>query len=475
MHAFLICAATWALFLSRAGATDWRVGPGKALTLPSQAAAVAKDGDTVTIEAGSYVDCATWRQNNLLLRGSGGYAHVRDKSCGGKAIWVIAGSNTRVVDIEFSGATVPDKNGAGIRQEGPGLEVLRCFFHDNENGILSGANKASRIRVRESEFANNGYGDGYSHNMYIGNVGSFEISGSWTHHARVGHNIKSRADTTRILSNRISNEADGTASRDIDVPNGGWTLVAGNEIQHGPQTQNSNSFGYGLEGLSNPSHALYIINNTFVNQRSAGTFVMIPATGTDTLRMVNNLFVGAGAVLNGVAANIDTQANMLLRTIADARFQDAAVYNYYLTATSPAVDAGRSLDAFRPDYEYYHPHSRLNRLTTGHSEDIGAHEFQFGNGVSGGFDASAALPLLHQNYPNPCTRATTVSFDLPQRATVSLALTNALGQQLGTLAVGEYSAGSHTVELPAFALAKGVYFLRLTAGATMRTRTLIVE
>lgn len=40
--------------------------------------------------------------------------------------------------IEFSGATVPDKNGAGIRQEGVPLTVRHCRFHDNENCILAG-------------------------------------------------------------------------------------------------------------------------------------------------------------------------------------------------------------------------------------------------------------------------------------------------------------------------------------------------
>ena len=58
----------------------------------------------------------------------------------GKAIWVIKGNNTRVANIEFSGAKVRDKNGAGIRQEGINLTVMGCYFHDNENGILAGRN-----------------------------------------------------------------------------------------------------------------------------------------------------------------------------------------------------------------------------------------------------------------------------------------------------------------------------------------------
>ena len=32
---------------------------------------------------------------------------------------------------------MPDKNGAGIRLEGHGLVVRNCYFHDNEDGILT--------------------------------------------------------------------------------------------------------------------------------------------------------------------------------------------------------------------------------------------------------------------------------------------------------------------------------------------------
>ena len=128
---------TWALTLV---AVTLEVGPGRALTRPSQAAAIAQDGDVVAIDAGTYTgDVATWRANGLTLRGVGGRAHLvaNGQSAQGKAIWVIQGNNTTVEAIEFSGAAVRDRNGAGIRQEGAGLTVRDCSFHDNENGILT--------------------------------------------------------------------------------------------------------------------------------------------------------------------------------------------------------------------------------------------------------------------------------------------------------------------------------------------------
>ncbi len=458
--------------------TDWRVGPGRALTLPSQAAALAKDGDTVTIEAGSYVDCAFWTQNDLLIRGEGGYAVLRDKCCGGKAIWVIQGRNTTVRHIEFTGAAVPDRNGAGIRQEGPDLLVQHCYFHDNENGILTGANKESSIRVEHTHFDNNGHGDGYSHNMYIGHVGSFEISSSWTHRARVGHNIKSRADSNRILYNRISNEDDGTASRDIDLPNGGYALIMGNVLQHGPRTQNSNTCGYGMEGLSNASKTLLLVNNTFVSQRGAGAFVQMPGTGVDSLVMINNLFAGTGSLLSGTASLVDTQANLLLRDPAAAAFADAAGWDYRPTLMSPTVDAGIDSEELRPLLQYKHPADSEPRIPHG-APDIGAFEFTPSTGCETAPMPPAAVvesgPVLYQNHPNPCASSTLLAFRLTEAGGVIIRVCDALGRdQLPPVRRTFHSAGQHGIRLDTSPLRCGIYFCILESAGLIAARTLTV-
>ena len=206
----------------------WRVGPDRALTAPSQAAAVAGDGDTVLIDAGTYDgDVATWTQDDLTLRGVGGRAHLRaaGRSAQDKAIWVVAGDRTRVDRIELSGATVPDQNGAGIRQEGTDLTVTRSWFHDNQNGILTGADPDSDIVIRRSRFFRSGAGDGYTHNLYVGAVRSLTVTGSWFWGADVGHELKSRAARTTIVANRID-DADATASYSIDVPGHGPARTA---------------------------------------------------------------------------------------------------------------------------------------------------------------------------------------------------------------------------------------------------------
>ncbi|MBA2480155.1 MAG: right-handed parallel beta-helix repeat-containing protein [Planctomycetes bacterium] len=380
--AILVAAAADA---QAAVARTLTVGPGKTYAKPSQAAAAALDGDTILIDAGIYSgDACAWYASNLTIRGVGGRAHLASAGvvAQGKAIWVIVGANTTVEDIEFSGTTLAvDKNGAGIRQEGPGLTVRDCYFHDNDNGILTGANATSDILIEYTEFANNGFGDGYSHNLYIGNVRSLTFQHCYSHHAKVGHDLKSRALVNRIISNRIMDEATGTASYTIDLPNGGESYIIGNLIQQGPQSQNSGIVSYGLEGGSNPVQQLYFINNTVVNDRSGGTFLNLAAT-TTIAQIRNNIFFGPGTVLNGPG----TLSTNLVAT--DPLLANRAGYDYRLLAGSPAIDAGSAPGsangtALDPAWHYVHPLMRQARTTAGAAIDIGAYEAAAGGTTTG--------------------------------------------------------------------------------------------
>ncbi|PUA79919.1 right-handed parallel beta-helix repeat-containing protein [Nocardioides currus] len=354
---------------AQAAPRTWHVGPTRALTAPSEAAAAANDGDTVLIDAATYRgDVATWTQKGLTLRGVGGRAHLEadGQSAQGKAIWVIAGDDTTVDRIEFSGATVPDQNGAGIRQEGAGLTVTRSWFHHNQDGILTGENAASDIVIRRSRFFRNGAGDGYSHNLYVGAVRSLTVTGSWLWGADVGHELKSRAARNTIVGNRIS-DADATASYSIDLPNGGRSLIAGNLIIQGAGSENPALVSYGAEGLTNGSSELWVVNNTFVNRRTSGTFVTA-ADGTRA-HLRNNLLVGTGDLTD--RPSTDAKAN---RRVDLTGFVDPERDDFRVRSDSPAVDRGASVPRrWRAEWEYVHPARQAPRTTNGRV-DLGAYE-----------------------------------------------------------------------------------------------------
>ncbi len=357
-----------------------QVGPGRSYATPSAAAAVAKDGDVIEIDAGEYLnDVTVWRRNNLTLRGVGGTrAYMRatrlipytpgNDSENGMGIWVTKARGITVENIEFSGAAVPDQNGAGIRVDGPDITICNSYFHDNENGILGGGGD---VLIEYSEFAFNGYGDGQSHNMYIDGTDRFTLQYSYSHHARIGHNVKSRAAENHILYNRIMDEQDGTASYAIDLPDCGMSYLIGNLIQQGPGTDNSTMVSYGAEGCLNPKKELYVVNNTLVNDLGSGIFLYV-RSGT-TAQIVNNIFAGNGKVLSGsgmMTSNLISNAPGMF---------DMTNFDYRLTAISPARDAGsipgtvNGVD-LTPRYHYVHRSNREPRPAAG-TIDIGAYEY----------------------------------------------------------------------------------------------------
>lgn len=352
------------------------MGPGKKFATPSAAAKAARTGDVIEIDAGVYEgDAASWRGDDLTIRGVGGRAHLKANGADAedKGIWVIKGRNTTVENIEFSGARVRDRNGAGIRQEGAGLTLRNCSFHDNQNGILVGKNPASEILIEQSEFANNGQGDGQTHNMYISTVKSFTLRFSYSHHARIGHNVKSRALQTSILYNRIMDEATGTSSYDIELSNGGLAYIIGNIIQQGPETDNTGIISYGAEGLINPVNELYVINNTVVNEGPPEAKFIKVRAGATIVQVTNNIFAGPGIVLTGpgiLSHNLESRTPGLV---------DAAHYDYHLTASSPAIDAGTDPGiahgtSLAPSQEYRDPMSGVPRPANS-GLDIGAYEY----------------------------------------------------------------------------------------------------
>jgi MYXO-CTERM domain-containing protein len=369
------------------------VGPGKMHAQPCAAIAAASDSDTIEIDAAGGYDgdvCAV-PKNRLILRGVGGRPKIgaAGKNYGGKGIWVISGNDTTVENIEFSGAAVPDRNGAGIRQEGSNLTVRGCYFHDNENGILTGGGAGTEVVIEYSEFANNGYGDGFSHNMYIGHEGRFTLRYSYSHDAKVGHIVKSRAAENYILYNRLSGE-NGSASYELDLPNAGTSYVIGNLIEQGAATQNSVFVTYGVEGTTpeNPGQTLFVVNNTFVNDRTAGgTFINVGGAITTPVVIINNIFLGVGT--------ITTQASATQRTNfaqADPKLVDRLAYDYRLAPGSPCINAGSDPGmgagfVLLPSRQYIHPSSAVDRTIEG-EVDIGAYEF--GLETDAGTDASDA-------------------------------------------------------------------------------------
>ena len=82
--------------------------------------------------------------------------------------------------------------------------------------------------------------------------------------------------------------------------------------------------------------------------------------------------------------------------------------------------------------------------------------------VSSGSSLVAVSIELDGCYPNPMNPTTTISYSLPSRLHVILAVFNTLGQRIATLVDAEREAGSYRVTFNANGLASGVYLYRMS-------------
>lgn len=85
-----------------------------------------------------------------------------------------------------------------------------------------------------------------------------------------------------------------------------------------------------------------------------------------------------------------------------------------------------------------------------------------------------AVFALRQNYPNPFNPSTTIRYELPKAAYVTLLIYSVLGQTVETLVDEEQSAGFYQVKVEASRLSSGVYFYRLLAGTFIETKKLLL-
>ncbi len=123
------------------------------------------------------------------------------------------------------------------------------------------------------------------------------------------------------------------------------------------------------------------------------------------------------------------------------------------------------MDVFGQSYPYY-----LLTATDFSGNEGGASAVA--TGVSGVSDDQArpARFAFYPAWPNPGTRGTTFSFDLPRASKVDLTVYDLSGRKVATLLDSEMPAGTHMVPWngqnsgKSGPLASGVYFYRLQAG-----------
>ncbi len=188
----------------------------------------------------------------------------------------------------------------------------------------------------------------------------------------------------------------------------------------------------------------------------------------NTLTVQNSLIEGGQWNVMGMGANT---LNWLEGNIdEDPLFQGGDVNPYYLTANSPAIDAGTDFFVWEGD-------TLLNLSPDdyrGLAPDIGAYEYDETNDV-----VEMVVPTsfkLYGNYPNPFNGVTHLSFYVPQAGDVKLTVYNIQGQEIEKKVLTYLSSGSQTIAWDAKDLPSGLYIYRFTyLGVSFYGKALLVK
>jgi len=81
---------------------------------------------------------------------------------------------------------------------------------------------------------------------------------------------------------------------------------------------------------------------------------------------------------------------------------------------------------------------------------------------------------LSQNYPNPFNPSTKISFSLPQSSFVNLSVYDITGREVVNFIKQQMNAGAYAVDFNAANLSSGIYLYKISAGAFLQTKKMIL-
>lgn len=258
----------------------------------------AKHDEPVIIHTGRYdiADLKIYRSVTII--GDGDVTFYSSRPVAKGLLNPMPHVSLRVENITFEGARSPDFNGAGIRHDGDNLYVVSCRFIKNEDGILATGSPFGEITIENSEFIDNGHGDGYSHGIYVARAKRLEVASSKFLGTKIGHHVKSLADVTTVRNSQFD-DADGRSSYAIDASKGGAVSVTGNRFIKSANADNETIINYDLS-RGGKAVSLVITGNTYVNRHRNGRLLR-NATGLQPVLRDN--VVGTEAAATNKAAS----------------------------------------------------------------------------------------------------------------------------------------------------------------------------
>ncbi len=271
---------------------------------------------------------------------------------------------------------------------------------------------------------------------------------------------------------------------------GNWSPTGGSVGGSWLSSLAMNSTGDIFVGMVNQSNGTYVCRSTDDGQTWLSTgmtfysVMALVAVGRDTLLAgCSEFFYGIGGGVHrstdGGATWTEVSAGLISRDIRTLVRNSAG---HVFAATSQGVYRSTN------NGDLWEPASAGLTFPSIQSLAVNSDGLLFAGASAGGVfrtqqsttsihEAGREIPVsswLEQNYPNPFNPTTTIRYALPERSPVTLAVFNALGQQVAVLQHGEQEAGYHEAQFDGSELASGIYLYRLQAGDFVQTRRLVL-
>ena len=263
-------------------------------TLQEAVDAIGSGEGSIAIAPGTYRQCVVQTEGRVaFLATEPGKVEFTGTACEGKAAFVLRGAEASVSGIIFSDISVPDGNGAGIRQEAGTLTVANSWFRNSEQGILTAHDPMMRLVVDRSTFPRLGTCEnsaGCSHSIYTGDIGHLRVTRSRFEEGTGGHYLKARAAMVEVAACSFDDSNGSATNYMIDLPQGARGQITTNWFVQGADKENYSAFiAVGAEEQTHSSDGLTIAGNDarFVPSLSRQSAFVADWTGA-SLRIADN-------------------------------------------------------------------------------------------------------------------------------------------------------------------------------------------
>lgn len=242
------------------------VGAGQPFTSLTSALAASKDGDTIDVTAGTYVNDFGTVNHKVIIQGVGGIAHFTE-TAGLYDFSDLLDINTDVTlsNLEFSGAHNYNGHAGGIGIHAGTVTINNSLFDGNDQSIYTDDSAAISLTIYNSEISGNGNDAKGTHNLRAGAINSLVIKNSAVHGGFSGHEISTASYNTDIENDRIWDGVGVGASFSIDLSYAGNAVIRNNVIEKGASSANGVVILDGGEGPTYSNSQVSITGNTMIS------------------------------------------------------------------------------------------------------------------------------------------------------------------------------------------------------------------